>query len=85
MGGHGSPQDVSTVGCTMVERCAISATYVRCERDEGSRSEVRGFRNFEPGTSNFVSPFSRSSRLSQTLAITAEAFMNMFGIGLAGA
>ena len=85
MGGRGSPQDFSTVGCKMTERCAISATCVRCERDEGSRSEVRGFRNFEPGTSNFVSPVSRSSRLSQALAITAEAFMNMFGIGLARA
>ena len=85
MGSRGSPQDFSTVGCQMAERCAISATYVRCERDEGSRSEVRGFRNFEPGTSNFVLCFSRSSRLSQALAITAEAFMNMFGIGLARA
>ena len=85
MGDRGRSQGFSTVGCKMAERCAISATCVMCERDEGSRSEVRGFRNFEPGTSNFVSPFSRSSRVSQTLAITAEAFMNMFGIGLAGA
>jgi hypothetical protein len=25
MGGRGSPQDFSTVGCKMAERCAISA------------------------------------------------------------
>ena len=31
--------------------------------DDGSRSEVRGFRNFEPGTSNFVSRLSCTSRL----------------------
>ena len=77
-----------SVGCTMAERRAISAACVRHERHErheGSMSEVRGFRNFEPGTSNFVSPFSRSSRVSQTLAITVEALMNMFGIGLARA
>jgi hypothetical protein len=32
------------------------------KRDEGSRSEVRGFRNFEPRASNFVSLFSRQAR-----------------------
>ncbi len=83
MGGRGSPQDLITVGCKMAERCAISATCVR--GDESSRFVVRGFRNFDPRTLNFVLHFSRSSRLSQTLAITAEAFMSMFGIGLAGA
>ena len=52
------------------------------EPDEGSRSEVRGFRNFEPRTSNFESRFSRlsrPSRLSQGSAIAAEAFMNNAG------
>ncbi len=85
MGGRGSPQDLITVGCKMAEWCAISEACVRCEGDESSRFEVRGFRNFEPRISNFVLRFSRSSRLRQTLAITAEAFMNMFEIGLAGA
>ena len=37
-----------------------------CETDAGSRSEVRGFQNFEPGTSNFVSRPSRLSQASQT-------------------
>jgi hypothetical protein len=32
---------------------------------EGSRFEVLGFRNFEPGTSNFVSRFSRSPRFAR--------------------
>ena len=34
--------------------------------DDGSRSEVRGFRNFEPGTSNFESRLSRTSCLSRS-------------------
>ena len=34
--------------------------------DEGSRSEVRGFRNFEPGTSNLGSRLSRASCLSRS-------------------
>jgi len=33
---------------------------------EGSRSEVRGFRNFEPRTSNFGSRLSRASRFSRS-------------------
>ena len=49
-------------------------TRVTCELDNGSRSEVRDFQNFEPGTSNFVS---RPSRLSQASAIAAEAFMDI--------
>ncbi len=85
MGDYGRPKGFMSVGCTMAERRAISATCVMCEGGECSKFEVRGFRNFEPGTSNFVSPFSRSSRVIQILAITAEAFMNMFGIGLTGA
>ena len=32
--------------------------------DDGSRSEVRGFRNFEPRTSNFESPVTRVSLLA---------------------
>jgi len=42
-----------------------SESRVTCETDEGSRSEVRGFRNFEPRTSNFESRFSRQSRPSR--------------------
>src|SRR6266852_3559590 len=34
------------------------------ETDDGSRSEVRGFLNFEPRTPNFGSRLSRSSRAS---------------------
>ena len=40
---------------------ARSKTRVTYEADDGSRSEVRGFRNFEPRTSNFVSPVSLES------------------------
>ena len=42
-----------------------SESRVTCETDEGSRSEVRGFRNLEPRTSNFESSFSRPSRPSR--------------------
>jgi len=65
--------------------CTTSArleTHVTCEPEDGSRSEVRGSRNFEPRTSNFVSRFSRQSRpsrLSQGSAIAAEAVMNNAG------
>jgi len=61
---------------------ARSETRVTREPDEGSRSEVRGFRNFEPRTSNFESRFSRQfrpSRLSHGSAIAAETFMNSAG------
>jgi hypothetical protein len=64
----------------MVERCAIRVTSVRCEREEGSSPEVRGFRNFELR----VALFSLVS-FESDMVITAEAFMNMFGIGLARA
>ena len=40
---------------------ARSETRVTYEADDGSRSEVRGFRNFEPRTSNFVAPVSLES------------------------
>ena len=52
------------------------------ETDDSSRSEVRGFWNFEPRTLNFMSRFSRPSRpsrLNQALAIAAEAVMNNAG------
>jgi hypothetical protein len=52
---------------------------VTCEPEDGSRFEVRGSRNFEPRTSNFVSRQSRLSCLSQTSAIAAEVFMNYAG------
>ena len=58
--------------------CARSATCEKSgtgETDDGSRYEVRGFQNFEPRTSNFVSRQSRPARLSQTSATAAEAFM----------
>jgi hypothetical protein len=42
------------------EACEKSGTG---EMDDGSRSEVRGSRNFEPRTSNFVSRFSPSVSL----------------------
>ena len=60
---------------------ATSARSATCEKsgtgepDDGSRSEVQGFQNFEPRTSNIVSRQFRPSRLSQTSAIAAEAFM----------
>jgi hypothetical protein len=36
------------------------------ETDDGSRFEVRGFRNLEPSTSNFVSRLSRTACLSRS-------------------
>jgi len=39
---------------------------VTCETDEGSRSEVRGFRNFEPRTSSRAFPASLA-RLAKRL------------------
>ena len=68
--------------------CATSARSETREKsgpDDGSRSEVRGFRNFEPRTSNFVSRLarfyrqSRPSRLSQESAIVAETLMDNVG------
>jgi hypothetical protein len=48
-----------------------------------SRTTVRGptfeVIGIEPKTSNFVSRFSRPSRLSQASTIAAEAFMNNAG------
>ena len=37
------------------------------ETEDGSKFEVRGFRNFEPRTSNHTSRESRSSRLSRAI------------------
>jgi hypothetical protein len=71
-----------TVRREMAEWRATSAkskTRVTCELDDGLRSEVRGFRNFE---SRF-SRQSRPSRLTQASAIAAEVFMNNAG-GLTG-
>jgi len=69
-------------------RCGCHATSARsatCEKggtgetDDGSRSAVRGFQNFELKTQNSeLLPHprqSRPSRLSQTSAIAAEALM----------
>ena len=55
-----------------------SGTRVLCETDDCSRSEVRGFRNVEPRTSNFVSRLSRvsrPSRLSQ-VSVRSRSVMN---------
>jgi len=43
------------------------------ETDDGSRSEVRGCRTFEPRTSNFVSRLSRTSCLSRSQLTNDEA------------
>jgi len=69
------------------ETCEKSGTS---QTDDGSRSEVRGFRNFEPRTSNIVlrlsrfSRQSRPSRLSQGSAMATEAFMELTGLNTYG-
>jgi hypothetical protein len=46
------------------DSCMRHARLAGRARREGSRSEVRGFQNFEPRTSNFGSHLSRMSRTS---------------------
>jgi hypothetical protein len=52
----------SSSSSTNTKRLKTAATHNGMAREtgEGSRSEVRGFRNFEPRTSNFGSILSRA-------------------------
>jgi hypothetical protein len=65
---------------------AFPPQELREKRDgrDGEEFEVRGFRNFEPRTSNFASCLSRTAcssrsrftRKSRAYTLAAEAFMN---------
>ena len=48
-------------------------TRATCEQDDGLRSEVCGFRNFDSSMLAFLSRFSRQSRLSRLSHAGKEA------------
>jgi len=71
-GPHMCLRGAQSSGITRKFRRELSETGRMGEMDGGSRSEVRGFQNVEPRTSNFTSRLSRMSRVSRATVGAAE-------------